>query len=358
MIQGVNPQAAQQHIDLVKIRLDSKKLPATEENILAEYEDVARQSGSTSIFSGIAEAIDKARLKNNLKRLKTPELDSSAYVSAAKAIIAIAKDRPELGPQTITALESVLKTPGISSFASASAAKAIKSIANNRPELGPQTKVTAVSSLVKGQINRQDNMDIAKIDTEKIRILFQQIGELDRVPKNYQYYRAEPEYDWWDGEANPDYPLAQARIKELKEELTLLVKNSQYLSLINSVLGRYYEQPVTPEIKAKIESELGMPLAKIADVAGTQAQYRIIHEGSGMLYKEGEDSGNLIMVNNGGISQERKNKDNVSPTGGIDIRNIKVGVSANSLPVELSGVGPDFFKNYNLKIVKMEEIGQ
>jgi hypothetical protein len=46
------------------------------------------------------------------------------------------------------------------------------------------------------------------------------------------------------------------------------------------------------------------------------------------------------------------------PTGGIDVRDIKVGVSANSLPVELPGIGPDFFQHYNLKIIKREEIGQ
>ena len=45
-------------------------------------------------------------------------------------------------------------------------------------------------------------------------------------------------------------------------------------------------------------------------------------------------------------------------TGGIDVRDIKVGVSPNSIPVELPGVGPEFFSNYNLKITRMEKFGQ
>lgn len=49
-------------------------------------------------------------------------------------------------------------------------------------------------------------------------------------------------------------------------------------------------------------------------------------------------------------------------TGGIDVRDIerdlKVGVSPNSLPMELPNIGPDFFQHYNLKIIKREEIGR
>jgi len=50
--------------------------------------------------------------------------------------------------------------------------------------------------------------------------------------------------------------------------------------------------------------------------------------------------------------------DNPLPTGGIDVRDIKVGVSANSIPIEFPGVGPQFFQHYSLKIVKMEKFGK
>jgi len=46
-----------------------------------------------------------------------------------------------------------------------------------------------------------------------------------------------------------------------------------------------------------------------------------------------------------------------SPKGGIDIRGLKVGVAANSIPVELPGVGQEFFQNYSLKIIRMKKIG-
>jgi hypothetical protein len=45
-----------------------------------------------------------------------------------------------------------------------------------------------------------------------------------------------------------------------------------------------------------------------------------------------------------------------STTGGIDVRGLKVGVAANSIPAEFPGVDAQFFQNYNLKITRMEKI--
>jgi len=458
VIKEANPQALEQHIDLVKARLQSKNLPATEENILIQYKDLSGQSGSTSIFNDIAgvldKAIDKAKLKHCLKRFKNPKLSWKDYGKAWDGIRAVLRTRPELAQQAMNGLETILMIPGLNRFACRYAVIGLMRIVQQQKVVLSQNTAIALETVLKTPGFSSDiyrnaetviliiaqrhpdwlSQERVKLIQERARLIVER-NDLSEVPSeiysgsDHEELRGKKVAIVGDYSPNPAYAPAQARIKEVDAHLLLLpVLNYSPLFQLDAVRledGGNAADIVLESLKKhpKLLGEIGAERVKsiltqwnsylskvplffeapdedsgtagsgVGDSYDTSPSDRAYTEDNPQYHTESISKYDIVVdaikkvkealllveeiskkipqtpfsaaasdksiqtpAINSGIGSETGAM--ASPTGGIDVRDIKVGVSPNSLPIELPGVSPDFFKHYNLKIIKREEIGQ
>jgi hypothetical protein len=290
------------------------------------------------ILSGISKAIAKARFKSYPEKLKNRKSASENIPN----IIKIVKSRPEFGQQAINALAQIPEgCPYLGSpYLWKKAIDAIASIAINQPGLSTHA-----------------------------------MHALEDLYERARHAESKEREQWRDSGYAPEYRLiailTNTAIDTIKAHRIHL--NADQLSPFRAMLAKLARPNNTAELDIDAllatlpENAVAMRNAVeklLETMSGTAAEKVDIKKivDTNKLNQDEETA--LAVFLHPGQGSGKKESDTEpavssqlpSPTGGIDVRDIKVGVSANSIPVEMPGVGPEFFQHYSLRIVRMEKI--